>query len=417
MKSPWISNEGISFQKNKKFFEELTAIIVKVRQIPEKDLSNHEILQDLQKVILKYSGINVNVICIQDSNGIRISLPMMTPNHVLLSTTRQMFSNSTDLIKLMGPTDKSIKAFANPATGMVGGAFSEMVHTLHLPSNEVLPNLFTEKEISAIILHELGHIWNYFYYFAATVRSSAIFEYINRELHDEMDEKQRTFVISTVGRAASMSESEIKDLTQAKSKEVLQMVIVSNIAEQCRSDIGENIFDHTTWEALSDEYAVRMGAGTELAVALDKMHRRGLSRSHRGWTMYMLVEVIKFALMITPGMTFFGVMLVIMDASSEYHDDPEARFRRIRNQLVQRSKEKDLSSEERKNHLQDIDTMDVLLDSVKDRRQFVSVLAEAIVPSLRKQKNVLEKIRLLENLATNELFVISQQLRNEAKSI
>lgn len=411
------SKESISFQKDHSLFENLSKLLGQLRQQPLKEIPNHEILQSIQKLIFEKTGINVNLICKPDSNGIRISMPMMKPNHVLYDEVRQFFATNSDLVRLMGPTDKSIRGTVNPRTGQIGGAFSKVVSDLHLPSDVITKDLFTDGELAAAVLHELGHIWSYFYYMAASIRSSAIFEYLHRNLTDELDDKEREVVITTAGKASGMSDSELKEVKKVKSKAVLQFVIVSNLAEELRSDLGENIYDHTTWEMLSDEYAVRMGAGTELATGLDKIQRQGFARSYRGFAKYLAFEIIKFALLLTPGANGIGIILMVLDGSSEHHDDPEARFRRIRNQFIEAQKDRNLDPEMIKAYQQDIALMDTLLQDVKDRRQFISVIAEAIIPSLRRRRSVLDKIRLLEQLATNELFVISQQMKSELQPV
>jgi len=415
MNKLWFSPESISFQKNEKFKIELTECIEQLQTADVRNGRNHEILQRLQKVIEDHSGISVNIIQKEDDNGIRIGMPMMTKNHVLFDEMRQTVASTTDLVRTLG-NDKFIKGFADPSTGRIGGAFSKIMVDLHLPNKDVFTSGLTAGMIAAVILHELGHIWCYYFYFGAVVRTSSVFEYLQRNLTDELDERERIFVITTAGRAAGMPDSDIKAATNIKSKDVVQMVLVSNTADTIRSQLGANIYDHTTWESLADEYAVRMGAGVELATALDMIYRRGLSRSHRGWTLYLFFEVIKLILIAIPGLNFMGVMLILMDASSAHHDDPEARFKRFRDQFVQGLKQPDITPDERKRFLENIDRMNALLAEVEDKRQFLSVIVEAIVPSLRRRKSTLDKIRILEGLATNELFILSQQIKSDLQS-
>lgn len=417
MRRTLFSPESISFQKDKSLFENIAKLIGTLRQVPEKELSNHEILQVLHKLILDKTGINTNIIVREDNHGMRVSIPMMNPNHTLYNEVRQFYATNSDLVRLMGPTDKSIRGTVNPKTGQIGGAFSKVVVDLTIPTSELKKDLFTDGELAAMLLHELGHIWSYFYYLGAVVRTSAIFEYLQRNLNEELDDAEREIVIVTAGKAAGMSDSELSQVKKVKGKQVLQFVIVSNLAEEIRSDVGENIYDHTTWEALSDEYAVRMGAGGELATGLDKLSRQGFARSYRGFAKYLLFEVVKFALLLTPGFNLFGISLMVLDGSSDYHDDPEARFRRIRNQFIEAQKDKSLRADEIKAYQQNILLMDDLLKDVTDRRQFISVIAEAIIPSLRKRKSVMDKVRILEQLATNELFNIAQQIKSNLQPV
>lgn len=420
-----LAQETIAFQKNLNFFNNLTELFEKLRQVSVKDLADHVIVQKLQKCILDESGISCNILIREDKYGIRISIPQMNPNHVLFDDLRQSFASTSNLVQLMDSDTTVVKGFVNPATGKIGGAFSKVVNDLHIPIPDLFNNRLTAKHLAAIILHELGHIWAHFYMFVATVRTSAIFDYLEKTLvFDDKEADQtklhakRVIAITTAGKAAHMSKSELESLYQLKSKQAIQFIIVSNIAEECKSDIGQNIYDPTTWEYLADEYAVRMGAGTELAVALDILARSSpLSRSHRSFARYLAFEVIKFTLLAVPGLTFLGIMLMAMDGSSNYHDDPEARFRRIRNQFIEQLKDKSLSKDELKSIDEDIKLLDGLLNDVKDRRQFISVIIEAVVPSLRRRRTVLDKVRILEQLAANELFNMAQQLRKESQPV
>jgi hypothetical protein len=167
----------------------------------------------------------------------------------------------------------------------------------------------------------------------------------------------------------------------------------------------------TTWEALADQYATRMGAGRDVATGLAKLYRGGFNISFRSLPMYLAMEAFKLIAIVNP---VIFLALVLLDSPSELYDTPGDRFKRIRNQVAENLREPDLSKDDIARLNEDLRVLDDMIKTVNDRRQLINVIWDTVSPQSRKDRNQRLLQQNLEELAANDLFIAAVNLKQLA---
>lgn len=110
---------------------------------------------------------------------------------------------------------------------------------------------------------------------------------------------------------------------------------------------------------------------------------------------------------------FFLITWTVSDGA-EYqnvYDKLKIRYKRVREQLISRLKVKSLAPELVKNILEDLKVLDKIIEQTGEFSSILNVVGNIIYPSnwvLSSRKNAQ---RLLEELASNDLFIKAAQLR------
>ena len=172
------------------------------------------------------------------------------------------------------------------------------------------------------------------------------------------------------------------------------------------------MYDFNTWEYLSDQYASRNGAGRYLVTGLAKLYDGSNHISFRGTAMYLAMEAIKILLICTIQLMPLAFALISMDGAGDgTYDKPGARMKRVRDQIVENLKDKELSKDDFVRLKADLDAIDEVTKGINDRRQWLGVLWDAISPYSRKVYNQERIQQELESIAMNELFVKAAELK------
>jgi len=115
----------------------------------------------------------------------------------------------------------------------------------------------------------------------------------------------------------------------------------------------------------------------------------------------------------------FGIIITLalaaMDSSGDgTQDTPEARFKRVRNQIVENIKNNTLSKNDVEKLNDDIKIIDSILKDVHDRRQFFGVIWDALNVFNYKQLNQKKLQQELEAIAANDLFIKAAEFKQFA---
>ena len=110
---------------------------------------------------------------------------------------------------------------------------------------------------------------------------------------------------------------------------------------------------------------------------------------------------------------FFLITWTVSDGAKyqNVYDKLKIRYKRVREQLISRLKVKSLAPELVKNILEDLKVLDKIIDQTGEFSSILNVVGNIIYPSnwvLSSRKNAQ---RLLEELASNDLFIKAAQLR------
>lgn len=289
-------------------------------------------------------------------------------------------------------------------------------------------------ELAAILLHEVGHIQQYFRTLMLTVIPNMVADCAANIVMGKTTDAEKISVIKDVEKMLNVKINEPEVIVKEYRKENIYTKLVTGIMLDRDSLTGSKGLDNRNWERMADEYAAKFGAASALASALYKLEMNSgvlfMNRSYRSYTAFMLMDVINIAALITVGVTGgpigalvagFGVTMGVMAADPEMtiYDPPEARFRTQRQFLInelryfERLKGPKVK-EERERCLAGIAAIDEILDKVNDKNGVFDLIFKHIIPSTRKQNRELEFQQALESFLSNDLAVAASKLKGKS---
>jgi hypothetical protein len=315
----------------------------------------------------------------------------------------------------------------NIMSGKVGGVFSDIKHTIHLPLADFFySKKFTPEEIAAISLHEIGHLFTYYEFMTRCVSTNQVLAGVAKALDGTDAIEQRVAVLTRAKKELKLKELDADALAKSRNAKVIETVIITQVARECQSELGSNVYDMNSWEMLADQYAARMGAGRFIVTGLEKYYRGAWNISFRSTPAFLAFEawkamMIVFIAVTAPGTSGLSLYLLLPvfslmsnDSDPVIYNTPGARFKRVRDQIVTNLKNKKLKPADRARLEADLVAIDNITKDVNDRRQWMGVVWDFVSPSARKERNQMLLQQELEALATNELFVKAGQLKQLA---
>lgn len=423
-----LSMEAIQFQKSQAFYKELTMAFAELKKKKAADLrKDGEASGHISKLIKKYTNLKI-AFDITDY-GPAVEVPHLNKNHPLVHDTKRAWISSADGMRFIAEAGGTVKGSVNLASGKVDGVFAEMDNRMYFPADMISGNKFTAEELAAVCLHEVGHLVTYCEYMTRTVTTNQVLAGMAAALGKAGTPEEREAVLVSAKKALHL-DIDTGELAKEKDNEVVAYVVISNVAKTTADEIGFNIYDLNTWEALSDQYAARQGAGKDLVLALEKLYRSYGNISFRSTPAYLGMEAAKFTLVIggimvglAGGLTglagryamSIGIALIMMDGMGDgTYDRPGMRLLRIRNQIIEEMKDKKVNGDYAGRLSDDLAAIDNVLKEVNDREQFWGKLWNIFSKDSRRRLSQEQLTRELETLASNDLFAASLRLRQQA---
>lgn len=413
--------ESVDFQATT-FFKELTAAYAEMKGKSQKDIEESDIAARLGIIITHHTNLNVTInLGLQDPS---VEIPMVNKNNVLINSFIRNYLNSSDGLKMIGAADSVVRGSVNMKTGKVTGVFSEVASTIHMPVYMVISPKFVAEEMAAITLHEVGHLFTYYEFMARSVTTNQVLAGMAKALDGSGTVEEREMVLLGVKKALHLTDFDHKILAKSTDVKVAEIVVITNVSQNSVSELGSNVYDFSTWEYLADQYATRNGSGRYLVTALDKLYKGSWNISFRSLPSFLAMEAFKATLLIgaflvpgpmTGGLLNLGIMLVGMDGSGDgTYDRPGARFKRVRNQIIENLKDRKLSRDDHDRLQADLVAIDNVMTHVEDRRQLLGLIWDFVSPSSRRAWNTTRLQKELEDIAANDLFAKAAELRVHA---
>jgi len=347
--------------------------------------------------------------------GPAIMTPDVNKNHPLFNAMRRNYFTGQNTLNDLARHNGELRGMVNIKTGWVSGYFADVTGTLYMPASIINNMKFSTEEVAAITLHECGHMFTYFEYIARSLTTNFSLMQLQEDLSNTKAPDEREAVLVSFGKAARIGPEKLEELSKTTDKSVISAVVLTASAEESYSELGANVYDSTAWEYLSDAYARAYQAGLPLTTALDKLYRSGFNISFRSMPVYLFYEAFKFIVL---GLTFWSgigiplaILLFAMDGSSSDYDTPEARFKRVKMEIIKDLKDPKISKSDTVRLTQDIEAIDELLKTIHDKRQFIGVLWDWVSIIGQKRVNYTNFQKQLEEFASNDLFVKAAQLR------
>lgn len=273
---------------------------------------------------------------------------------------------------------------------------------------------FTDEEITAIILHEIGHAFNIFITLSDYI-------YLNYMLSDGVDvllgNKRNTYNLEVLDHtwiekniAKDLREEYVNNRTPGNARRA----ILSTWKKAPRHYLfANNATAHMREEQMADMFATRLGYGRPLASGLHRMFKQfGYEFDQRP---SLVGNIVRLAI----ALAFFPFTLIWMLAVSgtnelqfgDRYDNPKERLNKIRLDLINQLKSiKDRSVIA--SIQSDIDALDVLLKEYHNGRTLFDSLADFASPVLRRESRLKTHEENLESLLNNDVFVAASRYKS-----
>lgn len=430
------SMEAIAFQMNTRLFDQLTTQVNGVRlaiaQGKAVDFSQ------INKTIKDHTGMCVEVILGNGKMDAHIAVMPLTANSPIFHRTSIRATASNNPAKNLDELSKI--GTVDLRTGKVSGVFADTKPSKVSIGLELIKRpMWTDQELAAVILHEIGHLFTYYYTLSKQHRTNYIMDQLIR--YGDMERSVQIEFITQVNKVTGLD----ANVDNPNISELMVQVPVYGVKEIQR-EIGTKYLDNQMTEIIADQYAVRFGAGVHLTLALDKLGRDSffLTRSNQYdsklWTVgsgtigllmfyipihrliYMRPQhigmVIEHVVTTTFRLdfwrqpqvyyTFLGMaaapVIDMLIGRTNLPIDPMDRYTRIRNDILQLLKNPDLPRDVVSSTLQDINAIDEIMKGLNTWKRPLQFIRETIYDGISGKGLSVKYQQRLEELANNQLF-------------
>ena len=440
--------EAIDFQLNDSFGPDMEKIIATFEEKVKKGYIGLEIqklpqVAELEKVIFDRLKMRVKF---NTQDALAAIIPFhLNHNAVLL----KKFWRNEDF--LMEQAEKRESGFASGTVDennvKLGGVFSDYVHTVYMNFGTLFEMGMNAKEITAILLHELGHG---FYACAYSSRMDRCNQILNDALRKGNNEDKNKFVEVTYkelkGKYPEIRKEAVQNLTSANPVIVCSgayKILTEAVYQQQES----SKYDNTAFEALADHFGSRFGYGQDLVTGLEKLYPGGLKRKwyfdavqSAAMTMAIVMDFFKtlaeMKIWINLEATGLGSLLKWLNVYEAFikfiwgvlfafylfktsgedgreftYDDLEKRYNRIRAQIIEAIKNKEMPKKDAIAMIESAEVIGSLIKGVKSYRGPLDFMFNTFNPKDIRAKNSIQRQQAIEDLMTNDLFLMSMKLK------
>jgi len=437
-----LSQEAISYQSGSFFFREMTLLFEGIKE--RRDITTAALEEaGLASLIKKYTGLSILPAVVRSGldHNAAIQPPHVDSNSVFndyfkaLGLTGAIHGEQISEAK-MRTVSEDLRGSVDLKRAKVGGIFSKIELPIFL-GRSLIADLNAD-EVAAVVLHELGHAFNWFWILTQTVSTNLAIVAASTALNGARNYKERLELVYVYERISGVKVSDPAAIASAETNtEGYQGVLLrETVDSRSRSATDSKLYDMTADEYLADQFAVMWGSARAYAsgdAKLSKYH--GMSyRQH--FLIYFLTEASKVAYnvlliglavggLVVPGAAHATLFLLIPvftlvalftpGRTMSRYDGPFDRMLRVKQSLIQALKDRQLPPADQTKIREDIEFIDSLIAGGKDRRTLFEIIWASLTPARRKQHNQIRFQKELESAINNNLFVSVSKLNQLAK--
>jgi hypothetical protein len=427
-----IAKEAIDFQ-NKAFGAELENVIQSIvdEKITIKEIGKCEQNKILTAIVKKYTNFNINFILDSKDSPAAVDLPIIHKNHLFFHNEIREYLDITDTTKIFDRIkDVKEKHTVSLKTGKVTGIFATLETPIHLNIIELLGYKMSVKQIVAVLLHEIGHLFTLYEFISRETSTNQILAGVFKSVINKDNIKDKEVIFEKAGKLLGGDNNTFKELVSQNDLKVITAVIYKEHVEHTNSELGTEHYDYTTCEQLADQYATRQGYGRDLIEALDLLTRSYVNGEQNKFlniyinfaatasTIVILFTTIYLVIigsvnLLTFISCFFLFSVLFGSGSSRVdftYDILKTRYLRIKEQMVERLKNKKIDANEAKIILENINKIDVIIKQTYEQRLPLDRMFDYLFSKDKTVRKSIELQRDLESLAMNDFFVKSATL-------
>jgi hypothetical protein len=429
------SLETIDFQNNDRFLKDsdkvFSSILSKLEVFNTGNFNdeaektcrfNEQIepeLNTLKALVKSRFNMNIKIICDEQTEA--AIYVFSAGQSVFFKRTLSSIYNKRGLTEL-SKGKRYIDVEVDLAKAVIKGDASKYEHEVYY-NLKVLGKLnLTAQELTAILLHELGHAFTTFEYFYLLESGNiALLNIIEGQKSKDTKKIKYGIDILCRGPDCKVTEEELLNGTMA-----VGLIAYLKYFNEIRSQMPNMRYDETSSENAADMFVSRFGYYKHIVSGLDKVygtygHYNIGKYEDLSWLFYLIIIALLIGF---SGVLSFILFYILISAimfglgdSINYkaYDDPKVRFIRIKQQAIENLKNKNISNELAKEIINEIDKIDAILSKVPTHKPItiavVNSINKLIFSGIRDREFYYTVQRNLEELAYNELFVSSATLK------
>ena len=412
-----ISLESIAVQSGK-LHEKISEMITELRA--DGSYTTESIKKSMiSQVIKRETGLNT-VLNIEKRFGVNAAvwLPTLDNNHPFISAylggNGYAAFNGTagDIIDALEKNNISGKVDTKNCT--VSGTFSKYETTVVVGYELISDLRFTAREVSAIILHELGHLFTYYQFLGTSVHGAVVTGLISKGVMETQDYESRLKVIKKAEAHLGIEGINAEKYASNGGKG-LDVVLLTKYAKRIYETSGHQMYDLRNTEQLADTFAIRHGAGADLVTALNKIYKQFGDRSTVSAVTHVFVELMKvclwlLSLLVLP-ITTLVLTVFLSPMQFKIYDDPKARTTFAKRQLIEELKNPKLPAKRRLEVLNDIETIEAVEAELNDRRTLYTVIWENFSSLGRRSVKEEDYEKKLEAMLYTDIYTRANQIK------
>lgn len=370
---------------------------------------------------------------------------------------------------------KDREGYVDEAKARVSGFYSEHENDMFFDVNYLVKTGANAAEVTAIYLHELGHVYTTMSHSARTDKTNQILSNLAKEVAKGKKIPATHIYRDLDLEAAGVSEQQFKEAT-TDMDQIPSALLFKSLLLKVEAQTRNNVYNQTSSEQMADGFAARFGYGRAIVTGLDKLmkynpairvmsygapgwifknileigsviglfigtpvtaavgagvvigsamdlwNRKGPGR-HDAWYSFIPAILLFIVSRTSAGRAFFGIFLLLAvvahiratgtDTRDWTYDDFYNRYKRIRNESVASLKDLSLPPSEIQRTIADIKMIDdAMAGAFDNNKTILTYLVNFISPSASAANRDINHQRLLEELSANELFIKAAELRS-----
>lgn len=420
--------EAIEFQ-SPEFANKMTALMEKIlEERSGKTADNSKAAKDLNKLVKDTTGLNVNIVFDTDYP------PCTTPFHLNPDAVLGHSSLKEFYIEDFEKTAQRLQKVKGSSTidlqkAKVTGIFSEPSVPIFMGYMSMMGMKLTAREVVAILAHEIGHCFTAMELAFRTARTNQILSAISKA-HASGDKGKYQYVLKISEDVMNLKTGVLDEALETKDGITALTITMGEIEKQNHKDsiMGNTTYDVSSFEALSDNFAARLGLGKELATGLEKIYRKYGGSEYSLKTrivmtiidIFTLKSIILLPFIMTSGV--FGFFYSIMFISGIYarldgrdsnnvYDKLTTRYKRVKEQIITYIKDVKLPPKDAQRAIESIEHIDKMMAEVSEYKGLVPIIFNLIDPASRASLKAKDVQGKLEMLAANDLYVKAAKIR------
>lgn len=297
----------------------------------------------------------------------------------------------------------------------LGGYFSFLQNHLLINFKALEHAGLNADEITAVILHEVGHIFHGMETHHLIESSNRTIQQITKEINNNnIDRAEHIF------KTKFANEEEFDKYMQSKKTKLdltshVALVYVGKINTQ----MVNGTYDQVSFENLADEFVSRFGFGVHVVTGLNKLYTRYGMVSTTGF-LYTTINILAIftyllLLLVSPPIAIIYFILSIVlfsyDRKQMVYDFPIERYNRVKNSVINNLKNPKLPTPLTKNLLHQFDLLDTI---ITESHQFKSITEKAydlITFSGRSDSYYMRLQQEIETGLNNALFISAARVK------